>query len=316
MIWVARRLDLIDRPGSAEHKRHHLATPTAGGLVILVAGGISVAMLPIELSMQDLGILSGTFLAALFGMLDDRFDLAPVYKLLGQFLAAAAIIALGVQVHITQIAWVDLILSILWLVGMTNAFNFVDSMDGLAVGLAGVASAFFMLVSIDSIQPELSLFSASLLGLMIGCFLFTSPPARMFLGDSGSQALGILLASIGIAYTPGQAGLPQGMTWFIPILALGVPIFDMSLVIVSRLRRGMPVYQANTDHLYHRMTLLGLHPNRSVLVMQIAAILLSLIAFLTLNAGILIANLIFAIVVLIGVIALVYLEAEYRKRER
>lgn len=284
--------------------------------MILVAGGISVALLPIELTKQDLGILSGTLLAALFGMLDDRFDLAPVYKLLGQFLAAAMIIFLGVQVHITQVAWVDLILSLLWLVGMTNAFNFVDSMDGLAVGLAGIASAFFMLVSIDSFQPELSLISASLLGLMIGCFLFTSPPAKMFLGDSGSQALGILLAAIGIAYTPGQAGLPQGVTWFIPILALGVPIFDMSLVIISRLRRGIPIYHANTDHLYHRMTLLGLHPNRSVLIMQITAILLSLIAFLTLSAGVLLANVIFGIVLLLGLVALVYLELEYKKRVR
>jgi UDP-GlcNAc:undecaprenyl-phosphate GlcNAc-1-phosphate transferase len=146
---------------------------------------------------------------------------------------------------------------------------------------------------------------------MIGGFLFASPPAKMFLGDSGSQALGILLASIGIAYTPGQAGLPQGATWFTPILVLGVPIFDMGLVVISRIRRGKPIYRASTDHLYHRLNMLGLHPNRSVLIMQICAILLSLIAFLMLTVQVIIANLVFIAVLICSESVYLYLERVY-----
>src|SRR3972149_3753355 len=132
------------------------------------------------------------------------------------------------------------VLPSLGIVGITNAFNFVDSMDGLALGLAGIAAAFFMLVTIDSAQPILAALSAVVFGATIGAYFFNAAPARMFLGDSGSQLLGFLLAAIGIAYTPASAGLPQGVTWFTPILVLGVPIFDMGLVVISRLRSRRP----------------------------------------------------------------------------
>jgi UDP-GlcNAc:undecaprenyl-phosphate GlcNAc-1-phosphate transferase len=148
---------------------------------------------------------------------------------------------------------------------------------------------------------------------MIGSFLYASPPASMFLGDSGSQALGILMASIGIAYTPAQAGLPQETTWFIPILVLGVPIFDMILVIMSRLRRQEPIYKAATDHTYHRLRMAGFHSNRAVLVMQIAAIFLSITSFLILGVSPLGANLIFIFIVIVGVITAIFLEWKYAR---
>jgi UDP-GlcNAc:undecaprenyl-phosphate GlcNAc-1-phosphate transferase len=258
-----------------------------------------------------IGIIGGVLVVTLFGLIDDGVDLSPIYKLIGQVIAAGVVIYFGVQVHITRVGWLDLVISFVWLVGLTNAFNFVDSMDGLAVGLAGIASAFFMLVNIDSFQPNLATIAAVLLGTTIGSFLLTSPPAKMFLGDSGAQALGISLASIGIAYTPGAAGLPQEVSWFTPILVLGIPIFDMFLVVVSRLRRRQPIYMAATDHLYHRLTMLGLHPNRAVLLMQISAILLSLIAFVALGASVLIANMLFGSIVLVGGIIFFYLERRF-----
>jgi UDP-GlcNAc:undecaprenyl-phosphate GlcNAc-1-phosphate transferase len=311
MVWLAGKLKLVDKPGSAEHKLHQSATPMAGGLVLLAAGSISIAILPVRYSVELLGILGAAFIVAIAGLIDDCSSLKPLYKLIGQIIAASVVVYFGVQVHITQVGWIDLSLSFLWLIGMTNAFNFVDSMDGLAAGLAGIASAFFMLVTIDSSQPALSGLCAVILGIMIGSFLFTSPPAKMFLGDSGSQMLGILLASIGIAYTPGQAGLPQGLTWFIPILVLGVPIFDMALVVISRLRRGEPIYRAGRDHLYHRITMLGAHSNRAVLMMQITAIILGLLAFLSLGTNVVLANLIFGCVVVTGILILVLLELRY-----
>ena len=115
-----------------------------------------------------------------------------------------------------------------------QCMNLVDSMDGLVVGLAAIASAFFMLVTVDAGQTSLSLLSAILLGSSIGMMYFNALPARTFLGDSGAQFLGFVLAALAIAYTP--PGLPQPSSWFVPILLLSVPIFDTTLVTISRLQ--------------------------------------------------------------------------------
>ena len=308
MIRLAQRFHLVDMPGAATHKTHQMDTPIAGGLVILVSLMITLGILRLQLSNEVRGILLGALVMMLWGLLDDRFNLRPSFKIFGQLLAALIIISFGVQVHITKIDWLDLLITIFWFIGLTNAFNFVDSMDGLAVGLAGIASAFFMMVTLDSAQPELAFLSAAFLGTMIGCFFYNAPPARMFLGDSGSLTLGFALAAIGIAYTPAQAGLPQGVSWFTPILVLGVPIFDMVLVVISRLRKRKPIYLANTDHVYHRLVRLGFKPNRAVAAMQVTSILLGLIAFVALDMDVFAANLIFLVVVVIALIILFMFE--------
>ena len=308
MIRLAQRIHLVDMPGAATHKKHQVETPIAGGLVILVSLMITLGILRLQLSNEVRGILLGTLVMMLWGLIDDRFNLRPSHKIFGQLLAALIVIGFGVQVHITKIDWLDFLITLFWFIGLTNAFNFVDSMDGLAVGLAGIASAFFMLVTLDSAQPELAFLSAAFMGTMIGCFFFNAPPARMFLGDSGSLMLGFSLAAIGIAYTPAQAGLPQGVSWFVPILVLGVPIFDMALVVVSRFRKRRPIYLANTDHVYHRLEQYGFKPNRAVAAMHVTAIILGLLAFITLDMGIIAANLIFLVVVLIALVILFMFE--------
>ena len=310
-IWFSEKIDLIDQPGSALHKQHHDARPMAGGLVILLSLGISLAIIPLEFSRSIQGLLGGIIAIFIVGIVDDRLSISVGYKLFGQLLAAALVFVFGVQVHITQIPVVDAAITFVWLVGLTNAFNFVDSMDGLAIGLAGIASAFFMLVTSDSSQPNLALLAALLLGISIGSFLFAAPPAKMFLGDSGSQIFGFALAAIGIAFVPGEAGLPQASTWFTPILVLGVPIFDMFLVVFSRLRRRQPIYQAGMDHVYHRLAGFGMHPNHAVSLMQVAAILLSLAAFILMGANPVVANLGFAGFLVGGLAIFVWLEYRF-----
>jgi UDP-GlcNAc:undecaprenyl-phosphate GlcNAc-1-phosphate transferase len=253
------------------------------------------------------GMLAGALLVTVGGLVDDRIGLSPLLKLLVQCIAAGVLIAVGVRVQVTRIEAVDLVVTMLWIVGMVNAFNFVDSMDGLALGLGGIAAAFFMLVTIDSSQPTLAVLSAALLGSAIGVFLYNASPARLFLGDSGAQMLGFLLAAVGLAYIPARAGLPQGVSWFTPILVLGVPIFDISLAVISRLMHRRPVYRAGTDHTYHRLLDLGLDPIRAVLVMHIAAVILGLVAFMALDATVLGANLIFGAVVVLGFTAALFL---------
>jgi UDP-GlcNAc:undecaprenyl-phosphate GlcNAc-1-phosphate transferase len=317
-IPLARRTGLMDIPNSAPHKQHSRPTPIAGGIALVLALVLS------EWVFGTLGNdnIQATLLAGIpifvFGLLDDYKSLPPLVKLIGQVLAAVILIRLGVFIRIFESPefflrttpmvdlYLDYALTILWVVGITNAFNFVDSMAGLAVGLGGTAAAFFMLVTLESIQPLLSLHSAMLIGVCLGLYLFNSPPALLFLGDSGAQTLGFILAVLGIAYSP--QGANQSSSWFVPILLLGVPIFDTTLVVFSRLRRGRPIYCSSRDHTYHRLLNLGLGPFRSVLVMQLAALGLGCLAAIILTQPPLIANLVFGALLLAGVLVLVFLD--------
>jgi UDP-GlcNAc:undecaprenyl-phosphate/decaprenyl-phosphate GlcNAc-1-phosphate transferase len=313
-VKAARRWGWVDVPGSAPHKRHVTPTPLAGGPVLALSLLACYLILRPPGDESIAGMLAGALLVMVGGLVDDRIPLPPLLKLLVQALAAGALIAFGVRVHVTRLEAVDLTLTVLWVVGMVNAFNFVDSMDGLALGLGGIAAAFFMLVTIDSLQPMLAVLSAALLGSAIGVFLYNASPAKMFLGDSGAQLLGFLLAAIGLAYVPASAELPQGVSWFTPILVLGVPIFDISLAVFSRLWRHRPVYRAGNDHTYHRLLELGLDPTRAVLLMHLAGVLLGLVAFMALDASVLIANLVFVGVLLAGLAAVLALEAARARR--
>jgi UDP-GlcNAc:undecaprenyl-phosphate GlcNAc-1-phosphate transferase len=307
---LAGHLGLVDVPGSAPHKRHSVPIPSMGGLVMGTAILIAYLVLQPKISREVLGILIGGGVVVIWGALDDRFGLAPYQKLAGQLLAAGILTLYDVQVHITRTDWLDILVTLIWIVGLTNAFNLVDSMDGLAIGLSGIAAAFFMLVTIDASQPVLATLSAAVLGAAAGAFYFNVFPARMFLGDSGSQLLGFVLAAIGIAYVPGQAGLPQGVSWFTPILVLGVPIFDTALVVISRLRRRKPIFLADQDHTFHRLVAFGLDSTRSVIAMQLVAVMLGLIAFIALDVSVLGANIIFGTIVLGAFVLIFILESQ------
>lgn len=308
MIRLSGRLGLLDDPGSAPHKHHQRPTPLVGGPILALALATGIVFLFGAWSRTVVAIVAAAVVMLLWGILDDMLDLRAPIKLAGQLVIATLLISLGVQVQVTRVAGVDLLLSALWYVGLINAFNFVDSMDGLALGLASVASAFFMLVTIDSGQPDLALLSAGILGGCVGLYLYNATPAHLFLGDSGAELLGFLLAAIGVAYVPAGAGLPQGVSWFTPILVLGVPVFDMVLVVVSRLRRGEPLTVGSRDHTYHRLVAMGLDPTRAVISMQLTAIMLGLTAFLALDASVIVANGLFLAIAIAGVGLLVALE--------
>ncbi len=306
-IKAAIRFQLIDEPNSSPHKIHQRPMPKAGGMAIgLVI--ISINLLSGNLQSEVIrAILLASSIIFLFGMWDDNHKLSPQWKLVGQVLATTILILQGVYIRMLGDMYVlNIILTVIWTVGITNAFNFVDSMDGLAIGLAAVASAFFMLVTVDAVQSPLSLLSAIILGSSIGMLYFNALPARTFIGDSGAQLLGFMLATLGIAYTP--PGLPQPSSWFVPILLLSIPIFDTSLVVVSRLRQKKAIYHAGLDHTYHRLVNLGWPPSRAVLTMQLAAIVSGCLAFIALPLPPLWANLIFGAGLITGLGILLWLE--------
>lgn len=307
---LAKRAGLIDMPGVAPHKTHTLPTPLAGGMALMLALLVSSLIF----GFWDEPMLSATLLASVivfvFGLWDDWRNISPLKKLFGQLLATVLLIRLGVFVRIFEspefffqtpdaLALVlDWAVTIVWIVGITNAFNFVDSMDGLAVGLGGLAAGFFMLVTLDSAQPELSLFTTLLVGVCLGLYFYNAQPARLFLGDAGAQTLGFILAAVAIIFAPTDAY--QTSSWFVTVMVLGVPIFDMCLVVFSRLRRRQPVYRSARDHTYHLLRARGLDSNRVVLVMHLASLVLGCLAAISLKQAPIIANTLFLFTILVG----------------
>ena len=315
-VKFARRFNLIDIPGSSSHKRHKKPTPLAGGTVLIISLFVISTFFFLWHDEQVRAILVASVIIFSFGLWDDFRGLSAPQKIFGQVLASILLIWLGVSVHFVENIHLPLLtdsmvdignwgITIFWLVVVANAFNLIDSMDGLAIGLGGIAFSFFTVVAFASEQSTLSSLSAALLGICIGLYFYNISPAHLFLGDSGSQTLGFILASIAILYNP--KGLPQESSWFVPILLLGVPLFDTTLVVFSRLYRHKPIFQSDLGHTYHRLIGLGLDSRRAVLLMHISALLLSSIAITALSMSHFISNILFFSTIVVGVFILLFL---------
>ena len=193
----------------------------------------------------------------------------PAVKLVAQVIAGLILLASGVQVALPLPGWVNVVLTLLWIVGITNAINLLDNMDGLASGVAAVAAGCFMLLAAMNGQVLVGGLAAALLGACLGFLLHNFNPARIFMGDTGSLFLGFLLAAVGI-----KLRFPDNVnwiTWMVPVLVLGVPVFDTTLVVVSRLRRGKnPFTTPGKDHLSHRLVRLGWTRREAVLLLYLA----------------------------------------------
>ena len=315
-IFLAKLLGAIDIPGSAAHKKHAAPTPLAGGIVLFLALPILITVFGMWKNPGLVWLMVAAGVIFVFGMKDDTRGLSAPQKFTGQLIAAAVVILSNTSVrlmyslHVPLAPWlvnsIDAAITIFWLVGISNAFNLIDSMDGLVAGLATIATGFFTITCFAFGQHQLAQLTGMLFGLSLGLYFYNSSPARFFLGDSGTQTLGFLLAVAGILYTPPQ--MSQGSTWFLPILVLGVPIFDTTLVVVSRIRRRKPIFQADLAHTYHRLIRLGMEPPQAVLTIQITAFLLCNAAFIAMSLSPLIATCLFLLVILIGAGLIIFFE--------
>jgi UDP-GlcNAc:undecaprenyl-phosphate GlcNAc-1-phosphate transferase len=195
----------------------------------------------------------------------------------------------------------------IWVVGITSALNLLDNMDGLSAGVATVASAFFLLLAAMSGQYLVGSLAAALLGACLGFLLYNFNPASIFMGDTGSLFIGFVLAAVGI-----KLRFPERMdivTWMIPVLVLGVPIFDTTLVVVSRLRRGLnPATHPGKDHSSHRLVAMGLSQREAVMAICLICGTLGMLAVFLTQASIAEGYAIGAAVILAGLFGLWRLE--------
>jgi len=272
---AAVRWGFMDQP--AARKLHTTPIPRLGGIGMV--GAVLVALLIFENRFginQLASILIGAAWVSALGAWDDRYGLRPLYKLLGQVAAAAYLVVSGVHVSFLPSPYLNWIVTIVWLVGLTNAINFLDNMDGLSGGVVAIAAGFFLLLAVQSGQYLVGGLAAALLGASVGFLLYNFNPASIFMGDTGSLFLGFTLAALAIKLRfPGNAAI---VTWMVPVLVLGLPIFDTTLVVISRLRRGVHPVTPGKDHTSHRLVRLGFTRREAVMALYLVAGMLGMVA--------------------------------------
>ncbi|MBX3053751.1 MAG: undecaprenyl/decaprenyl-phosphate alpha-N-acetylglucosaminyl 1-phosphate transferase [Caldilineaceae bacterium] len=277
--WAALRLGIIDQP--AARKIHASPVPLLGGAAIY--GAFILALIffgDLFYVSEVVAIFVGATLCSLAGALDDQRGLGSYTKLAVQILAAGILIYGGVQVRLFG-HWLDMGITILWVVGITNAFNLLDNMDGLSGGIAMIAAVFFTLLAALSNQYLVGILAAALAGACAGFLIYNWNPAHIFMGDTGSLFIGFLLAAVGIKMRfPANS---VAVTWMIPVLVLGLPIFDTTLVFISRLRKGLnPLTTPGKDHISHRLARITGSRREAVLICYLIAGAIGLAAiFLT-----------------------------------
>jgi UDP-GlcNAc:undecaprenyl-phosphate GlcNAc-1-phosphate transferase len=302
---LARHTGFIDEP--KPHKMHVLPIPLLGGLAIYLALGVALIRVDFSTNLLEMGAVAvGATLLMLVGLWDDRRGMAPRIKLLAQVLAGLLAAAAGVQVHLFPWPALNILITLFWFVGITNAINLMDNMDGLAAGTSAVSALFFTLLAAAAGQGLIASLAAAVTGASLGFLYYNISPAMVFMGDTGSLLLGYLLAVIGVKYSPTL--LPLGSTWMVPIVVLALPIFDTTLVTFARLRSSRPVSLGGTDHTSHRLAHLGLGINRAVMTMYLAAAMLGVAAVFMTQSAPETATAVFISLLVAGLAAMIVLE--------
>jgi len=308
---IARRLALrtgiLDYPET--RKIHAAPMPLLGGAAIYIAFILALLLFGDRFYIsQAVGILLGATIISFFGIWDDRGRVPPLLKLIvGQPLAALILWASGVRVTFLPHPALNLAVTVLWVVGISSALNLLDNMDGLSGGVGAIASAFFLLLAAMSGQYLVGSLAAALTGACIGFLYYNFNPATIFMGDGGSLFLGFVLAAVGI-----KLRFPSNVpvvTWMIPVLVLGLPIFDTTLVVVSRLRRGLnPLTHPSRDHVSHRLVAMGWSQREAVLGLYLVCCALGVLAMFLTQASPVGAYVVAGAVALAGAYALWRLE--------
>lgn len=261
--FAAHRLGFVARPKSDRwHKR-----PTAmyGGAAIFLAT-LLLYLLFVPKTFESNVILAGSSLLFFVGLIDDLLNIKPYQKLIGQLFGAAMIVGFGLRLPLTGYDLVDTGITIFWLIGITNAVNLLDNMDGLATGIAAIASIVLAYgFAVNGQYPELILTSV-FVGTLIGFLVFNFNPASIFMGDCGSMFIGFLLASSVMLSQTGGRSRSILTILAVPVLILFVPIFDTTLVTVIRKLWGRKASTGGRDHTSHRLVALGLSERNAVLM--------------------------------------------------
>ena len=282
---LARRFGMVAKPKT--DRWHKAPTAMMGGVAIWlsVIGTYLIFVRPHTVqgwahfpgSFLDAVILASTFLF-LVGLADDLFHSKPYQKLIGQIMGSAFVIYYGLSLPWTSSRPVNMVITIFWLIGITNAVNLLDNMDGLAAGIAAIASCFLALSFFSSNQPFEALMLLAFAAALLGFLVFNSNPATIFMGDSGSMFIGFFLASAALVNVAGGRSRSLLPVLAVPILVLFIPIFDTTFVTILRKISGRAVSHGGRDHTSHRLVALGMSERHAVWMLYGFAALSGLLA--------------------------------------
>ncbi|HZK44071.1 MAG TPA: MraY family glycosyltransferase [Syntrophomonadaceae bacterium] len=267
-IKLAFKIGGTDEP---DHRKVHVEVmPRLGGLAIFVAFMIPMLLIG-KISGPFIGVMIGATIIFAVGIIDDIYELSAWVKLIGQIIAASIAIYFGVMVHfvtnpfdgLLNLGFLSIPVTLIWIVGVTNAINLIDGLDGLAGGVSVIAAATMGVISLLQGQPAVALAALILVAAILGFLPYNFHPAKTFMGDSGSNLLGFILGCLAVMSAAKSATL---LSLFVPIVILGIPIFDTFFAIVRRINNKAPIFQPDKDHLHHRLLALGMNHTKCVLV--------------------------------------------------
>ena len=280
----------IDIPKDARRVHDH-PIPRMGGLAIFLGFLISV-LLFVEMNTQVMGLLLGCVIIVVMGALDDIVALNPLIKLAGQILAAIVAIRCGIMFDkisnpvlagsTIQIGWLSYPLTVLWIVACTNAVNLIDGLDGLAVGVSAISSLSMMAVSLTIPVGSVPLLLACLTGSCVGFMPYNMNPAKIFMGDAGSQFLGYVLSVVSIM---GLFKFHAIITFIVPILALALPLGDTLFAFCRRILHGQSPFHADRGHIHHKLLDMGMNQKQAVAMLYGISTIMGAVAVLISGPG-------------------------------
>ena len=288
----AFKVGAVDVPKD-NRRMHDHPIPRMGGLAIFI-GFLLTVVLFADMTQEIRGILIGAIIIAALGAIDDIMALNAWVKLFGQILAAVVAVSNGVVIHLfmnpnifsgteyIMLESLSIPITILWIVGVTNAVNLIDGLDGLACGVSTIASLTMFVVALLVSQSNVAVVLAALMGACLGFLPYNMNPAKIFMGDTGALLLGFVLATTSAV---GMFKFYAVVTFLVPLLALALPLLDTLLAIIRRILKGQSPFAPDRGHLHHRLVDMGLNQKQAVAIMYAISAMLGLCAVVVVSTG-------------------------------
>ncbi|MBO4897490.1 MAG: undecaprenyl/decaprenyl-phosphate alpha-N-acetylglucosaminyl 1-phosphate transferase [Clostridia bacterium] len=301
---LAFRIGAIDKPGEAR-RVHKKPTPLLGGLAIFYGFVVSILCLcRIDLGVR--GMIFGALIIIITGIFDDIRPLHPVTKLVGQILAAVVLVLHGVIIErismptfimsegSLELGLFSIPITIIWVVAVTNAVNLIDGLDGLAAGVSSIASMTLLCIALIASEENIALITAALTGACFGFLPYNFNPAKIFMGDTGAMFLGFILSCVSIM---GVFKAYAVISFFVPLIVLGLPLFDTGFVMLRRMKDHKPIMGADRGHLHHKLLDMGLTQKQTVGILYLISSLLGLSAIVLIGGDALRAMVLVAFII-------------------
>ena len=306
---LACKVGAIDVPKD-NRRMHKVPIPRMGGLAIFLAFLLSVLVIA-EIDRQMQGILLGALMIVILGVLDDIMALKALPKLFVQIAAAGVAVWHGCRIQFISnpnvfseatylnLGWLSIPVTIIWIVAITNAVNFIDGLDGLAVGVSAISTASLIVIALMVKEVNIVIILCALFGACLGFIPYNMNPAKIFMGDTGSTFLGYILATLSIT---GLFKMYAIISFAVPFLILGIPIFDICFAFLRRIAHGQNPMKADRGHFHHRLIDMGFSQKQSVAIAYMLTGMLGLAAVLLTSSGELKALILIAAIFIVSAI--------------